>query len=780
MRLPRPVYLLLILIVCAAAITPVHARGMRNNILIVKASRNGELPNLLSAEEVERIKQLQTQTVFVLPISSPSPDDRTIFVTSNEQVGFLDLQDGQLRRINEEVFERFQPLPLLGFSRFAWIDDDGLGALAFDSNSRNSEDSFVRIRLDRNTLGMSVERIRLPENTALISVAPDFNRFLLAMLPSEENGSTAKARLIRVPIARQGPAFARMAALPLPPDLKQRLVQTRSHPAFHRIWMRQEGEAGEGDASATPETIDLVIFDRRDSSLRYVTTVPGASVLLSETWTRDSSRLAFSIYGLLDPDRDRANLDGALLSEQVYRDVTGNLPPEENPILRHNTTYLVEWNTGAVQLLRPSGPLSPILGAVAWSPDNQTLLVKAWHPAQLKGRRYPIYTPQFTERSSFRFYDLNGVEVRRLESDLFSSGTFSSAVAEFITPDEIIFRAIKGTDRHPYYYNWRSRELRNLADRAGSYYNVFATNRSREIVFMFNSFTEPPEIYRMGWDGRGMTRLTQFNEELRLLANLRQDPVRFTLRNGQTRVGVLIQPADAPFPPRNTRLVVWQEGGPGVAMVNRWLTNVENPYVLLPAMGLPVLVTPLAGRPGYTPAVFNALADNNNFGAIDIDEQAEIVRQLIAWGWTSYGRVGITGCSYGGYFTLQSLVRHPDLYAAANPQCAFVDVITDWTRGYDRLAPYLQGLPPYNIPEEYRRDSPSYNASRIKAAVLTFHGTDDFLPIVQNENLHLQLVNRGVPARMIKFAEEGHGLEERSNQLYAAQEQVMWFREHLK
>jgi dipeptidyl aminopeptidase/acylaminoacyl peptidase len=214
-------------------------------------------------------------------------------------------------------------------------------------------------------------------------------------------------------------------------------------------------------------------------------------------------------------------------------------------------------------------------------------------------------------------------------------------------------------------------------------------------------------------------------------------------------------------------------------MVSYWRSNVENPYALLPGLGVALLVTPLAGRPGYTPAVFNALADGANYGQLDIDEQAEIVRQMVQRGWTSRGKVGITGCSYGGYFTLQSLARHPGLYAAANPQCALVDMITEWSRGYDRLMPYLEGLPPYNNLAEYRRDSPTYNAGAIDAAVLTFHGTEDYLPIVQNENLHLQLLNRGLSARMVRFLGEGHGLGDGANQLYAAQEQISWFREYL-
>ena len=264
------------------------------------------------------------------------------------------------------------------------------------------------------------------------------------------------------------------------------------------------------------------------------------------------------------------------------------------------------------------------------------------------------------------------------------------------------------------------------------------------------------------------------------MANLRQNPVAFKLKSGVVRYGTLIQPADAAFPPKDKPLIVWQQGGPDVLMLNSWATNVENPYSLLPTFGFPVLVVSLAGRPGYTPASFNSLADGANFGQLDIDEQAEIVQQMVARGWTNKRKVGITGCSYGGYFAWQSVVRHPDTYAAANPQCALVDLVTEWTRGFDVLMPYLEGLPPYSNPAEYRNDSPIYNTAKIKAAVLSFQGNDDFLPEVQGENIHLQLYNRKLNARMVKFMGEGHGLVDPKNQLYAAQQQIDWFRTYLK
>ncbi len=221
--------------------------------------------------------------------------------------------------------------------------------------------------------------------------------------------------------------------------------------------------------------------------------------------------------------------------------------------------------------------------------------------------------------------------------------------------------------------------------------------------------------------------------------------------------------------------------GPGPAMLNRWLTNVENPYGLLPNFGYGVLVVPLAGRDGTGPQSLVSMANGRNFGQIDIDEQAEITRQMIAKRWTAAGKVGIMGCSYGGYFTLQSITRHPDLYAAANAQCSLVDLIVEWSRGYPALIQYLEGpRTPFNDAAEFQKDSPIYNASKIRTPLLIFKGTDDFLPITLDENLLKIVQDKKTPARMVKFEGEGHGLRDSENQLYAAQEQISWFRKYLK
>ncbi|HEU5089690.1 MAG TPA: prolyl oligopeptidase family serine peptidase, partial [Roseiflexaceae bacterium] len=507
--------------------------------------------------------------------------------------------------------------------------------------------------------------------------------------------------------------------------------------------------------------------------------VSSESVILALSWSQDGSRLGLVSTQFDTGDRETATpFDGALIASLMYRDAVGSLPPDENPLYTNNQAQIYNLADGSQQALRAAGGDGSYYRGISWSTDGHNVLAHMFLPGHPAGHRYPSYNIQFASSSRFRFLAEDGHETGRFNATQVSA-VFAND-AQFVTPDEVIFTAAQGTNVHPFYYNRVTGEFRRIADRDGSYLGVQATRLSRRIVFTYTSFTAPDDLYRQNWDGGALARLSWTGEELRQFSQTSEHNVTFRLRSGVTRQGVLITPRDWEWPPRNRPIIVWQEGGPGPAMNSHWLAAVEAPFGLLPNFGFGLLVVPVAGRDGTGPGAFSMLANGRQFGQVDIDETAEIVRQITARRWTTPHNVGITGCSYGGYFTLQSIVRHPDLYGAANAQCSLVDVVVEWSRGYQTLIQHLEGpRTPFNDAREFQADSPIYNANRIRTPLLLFKGTGDFLPVTQDENLLKLVQDRGVPARMVKFAGEGHGLSNSENELYAAQEQIAWFRQYL-
>ena len=757
-------------------VVPARAADPKNNVVIIDEYA-GDIPTLLDDDELEKIAILQSEEQAVFALSPISPDDTSVLIVEGDVLGFKNIQDGSLNPLNPDNFARFVPYSL-GSGGSGWLDDRTLAAVGVDFqlyDETQGAQGTALVLIDRITGAVSGIPIYLPENVYVVGLSPNGARVMLASFYETAGDDSGDAPFAKLRVKQPE---RETAARKLPARFAKRFAtaQTRGANAVKRF---QPLNQDRSVLEVSTIQLDLGVYDVLASRYYYLKTVAANTSFAGNVWSQDGGRIAFTFTGLYDEDGLlRPIFDGALISEQIYQDSIGALPPSENPFLQNTFIEAFDIDNGTSKVLHAAASDNKIVIGAGWSTDNQTFLGQALHPARIAGRKYPIYIPQFAERTSFNFYDGN---FKRISS--FAPAELASpfaTTAQFVSPDEVLFRGLVGTELHPYYYNRISGEFRDIAVPSGSYYGFLPTRLSHQLVFMHTSFTSPPDMYRVQWDGKALYRLTWVNENLREYSQTRQDAVSFKLKNGQTRTGVLIQPADAAFPPKNVKVVVWQEGGPGGGMYNQWLTNVENPYGLLPNFGFALLFVPLAGREGNGPDVLKALADGNNFGQIDINEQAEIVNQMITKGWTSKGKIGITGCSYGGYFTWQSIIQHPTLYSAANPQCALIDNITEWNRGYAYLMPFLEGATPFDAPEEYRKDSPAYNSSKVKTPVLTFHGSDDFLPVNQNENLHLQLVKQGTPARMIKFMGAGHGLGSTEYQFYAAQEQIQWFRTYLK
>lgn len=745
----------------------------KTNVITVNEDK-GPLPELLNEEELGKLATLQFGQEEIFPLSAISPDDTSLLVVEGETIGFKNILDGVTSPLDPASFGRYIPL---GFdpSISGWIDANTLAVLGLDLatyDATGGAQGMALVLIDRTSGAVAGLPITLAENVFVVGLSPNGRRVLLATAYGGEDAAPFHRTQVRADHKFK-------AERRLPAAFQQRIVSAQnSGPNVARRFYQLNKERSALEVSTVQ--IDVGAYDVLENRYFYLKTLAANTAFVNYNWSRDGGLVSLTFTGLHDEDmEDRPTFDGALISEQIYRDATGTLPPAENPFLQNTFIESFDINAGSSKVLHAAASDGKIVIGIGYSPDNSILLGQAFHPSRLAGRKYPTYILQFAERVSFNFYDRDFKRIGNFAPAQLS-GPYA-VNAQFVSPDEVLFTGLSGTEYHPYYYNRISGEFRDIAVPAGSYSAIQATNHSHHLVFVHSSYTSPPDMYRLQWDGKALYRLSWVNEDLREFSQTRQDPVSFKLKNGQTRTGVLIQPAGAPFPPKNTKVVVWQEGGPGGPMNNNWQTLVEAPFALLPNFGFAVLVTPLAGREGYNSSVLNSLAERNNFGQIDIDEQAEIVNQMIARGWTSKGKIGITGCSYGGYFTWQSIIRYPTLYSAANPQCALIDLVTEWKRGYDVALPYLEGRTPYEAPDEYRKDSPSYNAAKVKTPVLTFHGTDDFLPVTLNENLHLMLVNQGTTARMIKFQGAGHGIVSSAEyEFYGAQEQIQWFRTHLK
>ncbi|MCB2125802.1 MAG: prolyl oligopeptidase family serine peptidase [Rhodobacteraceae bacterium] len=708
----------------------------------------GRLPDLLPPEELDRLTALLgAPSGPSYKIDSPvSPDDRTILASTKGQRFFVNLQSGEIVPV---VFERILALA----SNVIWLDDDTAGFLTFQSEA-DGKARLVGGSVDRRTGAVTIPEPRLAavadrlgEKQTPLLMSDDGSQLLLA------DGRDAK------PMAFPG--------MPRPGDGKGDSTGDSYDPIPTLV------------AMALTEGTRLIVTDVATGAAHEVFSMGPDIRILDVAFSADGSRFCLTSESI--GDSQRRTFDGANLTEQEYQDSVGILPPGKNIFFQSNQVTVLDTGTGALSTLRAADGDGLVFRGTHWNPDGSVMLAEMAGPGRLAGRPHPQYLGDSRSGGAIVFYDRDLREIGRIDRPEVDSPVKD---ARFISETEVLVQTRHGTNGHPYLYNLATGEFRNLADRPGAYLEVVATRASREIVFVHTSWTEPPEYGRAKMDGTGFTRLTSLNATAQAEVRATQHAVSFDLEDGDRIDGVLILPEGVAFPPVDVPIVVWQSGGPFNAVTNNWDPTVETPASLLPSFGFGVLVTPLYGRHGYGDARFNKIADNDNFGRADIDAQAEIVDQMRARGWA--GKVGIAGCSYGGYFVTQSLVRHSDIYDAGHSMCSIVDWVTEWSRGGGQGAPWLLGKAIYDDPMAYVRVSPVYNASAIKSPLLAFHGTDDFVPIAVMENLMHQVIAAGTPARLLRFRKAGHGLSgtspaelARGYEVYGVQEQVMWFRTYL-
>ncbi len=153
-------------------------------------------------------------------------------------------------------------------------------------------------------------------------------------------------------------------------------------------------------------------------------------------------------------------------------------------------------------------------------------------------------------------------------------------------------------------------------------------------------------------------------------------------------------------------------------------------------------------------------AIDGNLGDLEVDDIAAGVQWLLDNGIAQPGAILKTGGSYGGYLTLQSLGRRPELFAAGMAVVA----IADWTLMYEDQAGTLRGYQrsifggsPDEKPEAHRRASPITYAENIAAPILVIQGANDTRCPARQMKVYERRLRELGKAIELRWFDAGHG-----------------------
>jgi len=163
----------------------------------------------------------------------------------------------------------------------------------------------------------------------------------------------------------------------------------------------------------------------------------------------------------------------------------------------------------------------------------------------------------------------------------------------------------------------------------------------------------------------------------------------------------------------------------------------------------------------------------HNFGRNEIPDHVAALKQLAAQRpYMDLRRVGITGGSWGGYFTIRAMLQAPDVYRVG----VSVSPISELDESFWPIESYV-GRPQDNK-EGYEYASCLRMAGQLKGRLMMATGTDD---LIYPSTLKMveALVRAGKPYDLLVFPDQGHGFLGASGR-YWMDALRRYFDEHLK
>jgi dipeptidyl aminopeptidase/acylaminoacyl peptidase len=244
--------------------------------------------------------------------------------------------------------------------------------------------------------------------------------------------------------------------------------------------------------------------------------------------------------------------------------------------------------------------------------------------------------------------------------------------------------------------------------------------------------------------------------------------VRYKARDGLEIPAYLTLPFGKT--PAKLPLIAWIHGGPWVR--DEWQYSPDVQF--LASRGYAVLQPNYRGSTGF--GARHLMSSFKQYGKTMQDDITDGIRYLVAQGIVDPNRVCIGGGSYGGYATMQGLVKEPDLFRCGIDEAGVTDLIwaqelgyTDFNLGDSDAAEAWYKVTIGDVKADralLEQYSPRLHADKIKAPVLFVHGVGDRrVPIQHAEGMRDAMQAAGKAYEWVVYPEEGHGFTKPENKI---------------
>ena len=273
--------------------------------------------------------------------------------------------------------------------------------------------------------------------------------------------------------------------------------------------------------------------------------------------------------------------------------------------------------------------------------------------------------------------------------------------------------------------------------------------------------------------------LTHVNDSIMNVLQLGAvDDVQFGSTDGVTVGALLFKPANFASGTRYP-LILSIHGGPNGQDEHLFSPGAAFERQVFAAQGYLVLAVNYRGSSGRGGAWKRAIFAD--WGNKEVKDLLAGVDYLIAGGLADPDRLGIGGWSYGGILTDYTIATTTRFKAAISGAGSALQTSMYGSDQYIYQYETELGVPWKNKALWDRLSYPFWHADRITTPTLFVGGQSDFnVPIIGGEQMYQALKSLGVPAQMVIYPEQFHGISRPSFVRDRMQRYVDWYGQYLQ
>ena len=480
----------------------------------------------------------------------------------------------------------------------------------------------------------------------------------------------------------------------------------------------------------------LVVYDL--PTTKWITVSPESTDVDTLDWSPDGQRVAFA---------------GSV-----------NYP---NPLSdMYNDLYIADLRTGGIERVSLAAGLNR---GPLWSPDGR------WIAFESEGGQV-----RYLAQGRVGLYDLKKKALSYPAFDEIGDLAGFAAVPLCWAPDSrsLLLRVPYHLSKQIFTLSVPEGRLHRFTrDDSRNFYDARYDLSGQNVLYLSESFLEPPNVYSSPAHGFQPQKLTNFKSDPAFL-DVQARQVAWQSRDGHWTIhGWLLLPHVSGG--ERSPLLVFADGGPHM-ISPAFRTGWQIPLHAFLANGVAVLIPNSRGRGGYGSDFMTTWEKERNPGQGPLEDDLDGVDYVIKAGIADPNRIGLAGLSWGGYLAAYALTHTDRFKAIIVNEAVSLNMVEDGftiagNPAYIEFARQLGKGVPFDDDdvERLRRLSPVYQVASAKTPALLEFGANSL--IRDGYSLFQGLKHFGVPSELISYPRSGHGTTEPALLYDETKRDLEWF-----